>query len=131
MGMPLPPPIPPTPLSAREVHIRSSVAVIGAIAAWSFVLLLLYANFDASLFERGSGVFERIAFICFASATLLWIVMWLEFARERPARFRLLWVVLLMSGPVIGPLLFYYLVYRKRYKAVASPNNALDRERGR
>jgi len=45
--------------------------------------------------------------------------MILEFLREKPSNLPYMWGGLLLTGPVIGPLLFYYFVWRKRYAAYA------------
>ena len=61
-------------------------------------------------------VFFAVAFFL---AVPLWIVMILEFLRERPLNYPRMWGFLLLTGPVFGPLLFYYFVWRKRYPTYA------------
>jgi hypothetical protein len=98
MGMPLPPAV---PLSTDQVRIRSAVARAGLAGAWCVIALLIYANLDSSAVEDSS--FDALAAVAIGMACLLWITMWLEFARERPIEYPYVWAFLLMTGPVLGP----------------------------
>jgi hypothetical protein len=114
MGMPLPP---PSPLSASQLQLRSRIAMVGMMAAWVVIAMLVYANLDQSLLDSGPGLFVLVANLFFAVSFVLWIMMWLEYFREPPERYRLMWAVLLLPGPIPGGLLFYYRVWRVRLKA--------------
>jgi len=116
MALPLPP---PTPLKPDQVRVRTRVAKVGVVAAWIVVFLLVYANFDESVIGQDVSLFSLIAGTAFLASCALWIVMILEYVRERPAQYSLLWALLLFTGPVFGPLLFYYRVWRVRYRAHA------------
>lgn len=113
MAMPLPSPI---PLTARSLRIRTRLAQIGIAAAWLAIVMMVYANFDASLVEGGSLTFDTIANTAFAVSFLLWVVMWLEYIRERPIKRPIAWFVILCFGPIPGAALFYYKVWRVRYR---------------
>jgi hypothetical protein len=113
MGMPLPSST-VRPLTVDQVKIRSALARVGVIGAWSFVALAIYANFDQAAVE--SSAFKLVVGFAFLLACVLWIMMWLEFARERPHEYKYVWAFLLMTGPVFVPLLFYYRVWRARLK---------------
>ena len=115
MSLPLPPPIPLTP---DQVRIRSRVAAIGVMAAWLVIFLLVLGNLFIDLVDYNTA-FRTLAFAAFLGTVPLWIVAWLEYVRERPAEYSLVWAFLLMTGPVVGPLLFYYRVWRTRYGARA------------
>jgi hypothetical protein len=115
MGMPLPP---ARPLSPSQLRLRSRIARVGMIAAWVVIAMSVYANFDQSLIDNGLGVFYLVANLFFAVSFVLWIMMWLEFFRAPPAKHRLVWVFLLLPGPIPGALLFYYKVWKVRLKAL-------------
>ena len=123
MGMPLPSPS-VRPLTVDQVKIRSALARVGMIGAWSVVALAIYANFDQAAVDSSS--FNFVVGFAFLLACVLWIMMWLEFARERPHEYKYAWAFLLMTGPVLGPLLFYYRVWRARLKLMGSPNQPLQ-----
>ena len=91
------------------------------------IALAIYANFDQSAVDTSS--FHALVGFAFLLACVLWIMMWLEFARERPIEYTYVWVFLLMTGPVVGPLIFFYLVWRPRNKLVGSPDKPLQRRR--
>ena len=111
MSLPLPPPL---PLTKDQVRIRSRVAAIGVTAAWLVIFMLVLGNIFIDLVEYNAA-FRAIAVAAFFGTVPLWIVAWLEYFRERPAEYSLVWAFLLMTGPVFGPLLFYYRVWRARY----------------
>ena len=121
---------PPIPLSSSQVKVRSRVALVGVWAAWLVIALLIVANLDTSVVEDGFNTFALIAGTVLALSVLLWVVMVLEFIRDRPAPNPLAWGFLLMTGPVLGPLLFYYRVWRPRHTA-GRPNTSLKRTRDR
>jgi hypothetical protein len=107
------------PLSPPQVRIRSMVAAIGAAAAWACVALLAVANFVPAATDDAASPIAVAGTVAFFSAAPLWLVMILEFLREKPSSHPLIWGFLLLTGPVFGPLLFYYFVWRKRYAAYA------------
>lgn len=117
---------PSIPLSPSQVRTRSHVALVGALAAWLVVAMLIVASFDTTLVGDGLSAFALIGVTAFCVSVLLWVVMVLEYVREPPMHRRLVWGFLLMTGPVLGPLLFYYRVWRPRYVA-GRPNTALGR----
>lgn len=119
---------PPIPLSAPQVRARSLVALVGVFAAWLVVAMLIVANFHPSVAEDGFSTFALVGGTAFLLSVLLWIVMILEYVREPPARRRWVWGFLLTTGPVFGPLLFYYRVWRPRH-IVGRPNKSLERTR--
>jgi hypothetical protein len=119
---------PPIPLSASAIRSRTRIATVGVLAAWLVVFMLLYGNLDSSVVNSDLGAFLIIANVAFAVSCLLWIVMLLEYFRERPAEYRYVWLFLLLTGPVVGPLLFYYRVWRKRYPRRV-PNKSRERTR--
>jgi hypothetical protein len=121
---------PPTPLSLLQVRLRSRVALVGVFAAWLVIAMLVVANFKPSVAEEGLSTFDIIVGTAFAASVLLWVVMILEFLRERPTQYPWLWGFLLMTGPVLGPLLFYYRVWRPRH-GVGRPNTSFERTRER
>jgi MFS family permease len=122
MGMPLPSQS-AIPLTRDQVKLRSVVARVGMIGAWSVIALAIYANFDESTLD--SSTFQALVGVAFLLACVLWIMMWFEFARERPVEYSYVWAFLLMTGPVLGPLLFYYRIWRTRIKLIGSPNRPL------
>jgi hypothetical protein len=114
MTLPLPPPI---PLTEAQVRARSRVAKASAAAIWTLFALAVIANFVVALDEdfdlsRFSGLF----FVVFLGSIPLWILMWLEYFRERPEEYSWVWAFLLMTGPTLGPLLFYYRIWKRRYE---------------
>jgi hypothetical protein len=109
MGLPS---APTTLLSDHQLLIRSILANVGAAAAWIVIILLVLGNIFASLPE--APWFWRSAGAAFATSFILWLAMWIEYFRERPPSNNLLWIWLLMTGPVMGPLLFYHRIWRKR-----------------
>jgi hypothetical protein len=111
MGIPGAPPI---PLTERQLLVRSILANIGAAAAWIVLSLLLLANLFTSLPE--APWFWWSAGAAFITSFILWLVMCSEYFRERPPGKNLLWAFLLMTGPVMGPLLFYHRIWRKRLR---------------
>jgi hypothetical protein len=121
---------PPIPLSLSQVRLRSRVALVGVFAAWLFIAMLVVASLNTSFAEEGLSTFDIIAGTAFAASVLLWVVMILEFMRERPTPYPWVWGFLLMTGPVLGPLLFYYRVWRPRH-IVGRPNPSLERTRDR
>ncbi len=110
MGMPLPS---PSRLTQNQVRVRSVLAFAGVVGAWSAIALLIYANLNKSVVDSPTG-FNALAVLAFILSCLLWVMMWFEFVRERPADHTYLWAFLLMTGPVVGPLLFYYRIWRMR-----------------
>jgi hypothetical protein len=102
------------PLTDAQVRIRSRVAAVGAIAAWTVVALLVLGNFFIELVEYNRA-YRGLAMLAFGASVALWIVCWLEYFRERPAEYSLVWAFLLMTGPILGPLLFYHRIWRSRY----------------
>ena len=119
---------PPIPLSLSQVRLRSRVALIGVFAAWLVIAMLVVANLNPSVADEGLSTFAIIVITAFATSVLLWVVMILEFVRERPAAYPWVWGFLLMTGPVLGPLLFYYRVWRPRHGG-GRPNTSLERTR--
>jgi hypothetical protein len=117
-------------LSAGAIRSRTRIATVGLLAAWLVVFMLLYGNLDPSVVNGDVGAFLIIGNVALAASCLLWIVMLLEYIRERPAEYRYVWLLLLLTGPVVGPLLFYYGVWRKRYPRHV-PNKPLERTRER
>ena len=106
------PDVPPIPLTDHQLLIRSILANIGAATAWIVIILLVLGNILASLPE--APWFWRSAGAAFSTSFVLWLAMWIEYFRERPPSNNLLWVFLLITGPVMGPLLFYHRIWRKR-----------------
>lgn len=117
-------------LTTSQVRVRSRIALIGVMAAWLVVALLIYGNINPAVVEDTSSAFGLLAGTAFALSILLWVVMILEFIRERPAQHPWVWGFLLMTGPVLGPLAFYYRIWRPRH-AAGRPNNSLERARER
>lgn len=112
--MPLPLPT-ATPLTAAQIKVRSAMARFGAIGAWAVLVGLWLGCISDDI--AGSAAFRYGMASGFLAACLLWIVSILEFTRERPSGHLLIWATLLLSGPVLGPLIFYYRVWRSRYPA--------------
>jgi hypothetical protein len=109
----------PSPLTPRQVTTRGRVAFLGAVVAWSFVILAVAVSFNVSGPNDTLGPLEWATGGAFFASAILWVAMWMEYARERPREFPLLWGFLLLTGPVLGPLLFYHFVWRRRYAAQA------------
>jgi hypothetical protein len=122
MGMSLPS---ATPLTPKQLQIRSGVAKVGLVGAWAVIAVLVFGNLASSPELTESSAFNTVAGAAFALACVLWVAMVLEYIRERPNPHALLWGFLLGTGPVVGPLLFYYRVWRVRYRA-ALPNKRLE-----
>ena len=120
MGMPLPPPRAPT---VNQLRSRSRAANVGLAGACGVIFLLIYANVNQSVLDGRSAVFDSLLGLTCALSCLLWIMMWLEYFRERPHEYSLGWAFLLLTGPVLGPMLFYYGVWRVRLKAAKTPES--------
>ena len=104
---------PPTALSERQIQLRSRVAFVGALFAWAFISLALL---EAALNALGTSAdFLAIRSTAFVGSVILWAAMAVEYARERPDRLRYMWLGLLLTGPVFGPLAFYHLIWRSRF----------------
>ena len=112
MGLPLAPSI---PLKPGQVRVRSLLAAVGAGAAWSCIVILIAANFLPSSTDVSASPIAVAGTVAFFAAVPLWLIMILEYLRERPSGHPFVWGLLLFSGPIFGPLLFYHLVWRKRY----------------
>ena len=125
-GQPRPPRQPVRRLSSDAIRIRSRVAAVGAAGAWALVVLAIYGNIGGPVPKDPWNPLVIVACIALALSFLLWFVAIFEYLRERPERYPYLWLVLLFAGPVGGPLLFYYLVWRTRY---GRPNTSLERTR--
>jgi len=118
MGIPLPLAKPRT-LSRSSARRRSRIAAVCAIAALCFLLAILLANFEPEILNVDYLPSRVYFYLSWSLAVVLWILMWWEYARERPNH-RLIWAFLLMTGPFLGPLLFYFLVWRRRYPQLGS-----------
>jgi len=106
---------PPRPLSPSSVAVRSHLAFWGTVGAWLVWALLVLGNLIDHLFELWGGIFNAAGVICFLAALAMWVVMVLELLREPPSEYRWVWRWLLLSGPFLGGMLFYYQIWRKRY----------------
>jgi hypothetical protein len=115
---------PRTRLTDRQILIWSILANVGAAAAWVVIGLLVLGNLSTSVIE--STWFLRVAGVAFATSSVLWLAMWREYFHERQLHYTFLWVFLLLTGPVVGPLLFYRRILRTRHRAVAPPNSSSD-----
>lgn len=111
MTLPLPP---PATLTSTQVRVRGKIANVGAAGAWLVIVVLIAANLVLSPTDPFPSWLNTVAGAAFAVSCLLWIVCVLEFFRERPAERSLVYGFLLMTGPVVGPLIFYYRIWKPR-----------------
>jgi hypothetical protein len=105
------------PLTDAERRVRSRDARIGLVGAWGLVAIAVIA--EMLNIDPRNPVFLAVLSIALVLSVLLWVMMWREFFRERPTKFSLLWAALLLSGPVLGPLLFYHWIWKPRHESGA------------
>jgi hypothetical protein len=104
----------PEALSVREwyfVHVLAAMASVMLVACLSLQIYLNVAavsSFDAPVLVRTLVVIGATAWFW------LWIRMVVDFFRDRPSRYPVLWGWVLLLGLFVGGLAYFWMVWRPR-----------------